>query len=142
MFDDAATGSLNEVFVSPEESDVIGSHEPVKVTVGDDTILPCHLEPPFDVNNLTVEWKRNGKEVHVYRSRDDDLVNQDKNFKDRTSLFHDEMSRGNISLKLTNVTELDAGNYTCHVPKLDSQVRRGNVILIVGEYKPTSYTLK
>ncbi|KAG8005915.1 Butyrophilin subfamily 3 member A3, partial [Nibea albiflora] len=114
------------------ESDVVGSHEPVKATVGQDVILPCHLEPPFDVSTLTVEWKCNRTIVHLYRSGADDVHTQDKNFKNRTSLFHEEMSRGNISLKLTNVTELDAGNYSCCVPKLDSQVKRGNVILTVA----------
>ncbi|KAE8279460.1 CD276 antigen-like protein Precursor [Larimichthys crocea] len=114
-----------------EESDVIGSHEPVKATVGQDVILPCHLEPPFDVSTLTVEWKQDEKQVHRYRSGADDLVDQDKNYKDRTSLFHEEMTRGNISLKLTKVTERDAGTYTCHVPKLPSQVKRGKVTLTV-----------
>eukprot|EP00064_Thunnus_orientalis_P020079 superscaffoldBa00005337_g20210 len=114
------------------ESEVIGSHEPVHVVVGDDAILPCHLEPPFNVMNLTVEWNRNKTKVHVYRSRKDDPSLQDKQFKGRTFLFHDNMANGNISLKLTNVTEKDTGNYICFVPKLQSQVKRGNVTLIVG----------
>lgn len=122
------------MFVSAGESDVIGSHIPVKAVVGDHVILPCHLEPPFDVKTLTVEWKRNKTHVHTYRHRKDDPSIQAENFKGRTSLFREEMTRGNISLKLTNVSELDAGNYTCHVPKLHSQVKRGNVTLIVGEY--------
>ncbi|XP_038588143.1 uncharacterized protein LOC119912936 [Micropterus salmoides] len=113
------------------ESDVTGSHEPVKAVVGDDVILPCHLEPPFDVKTLTVEWKCNKSIVHVYRSMKDYLDNQDQKFKGRTSFFDDEMTRGNISLKLTNVTEQDAGNYSCFVPKLHSQVRKGYVTLIV-----------
>ncbi|KAG8005929.1 Myelin-oligodendrocyte glycoprotein, partial [Nibea albiflora] len=115
-----------------DESDVVGSHEPVKATVGQDVILPCHVEPPSDVSTLTVVWRQGAKEVQLYRSGADDLNTQDKNFKHRTSLFHEEMSRGNISLKLTKVTELDAGKYSCFVPKLDGQVKRGNVILTVG----------
>uniref|UniRef100_A0A671TPQ6 Ig-like domain-containing protein n=1 Tax=Sparus aurata TaxID=8175 RepID=A0A671TPQ6_SPAAU len=96
-----------------KESDVIGSYQPVKVLVSDDIILPCHLErgPGLD---------------HVYRNRRDDPVSQDQNFKGRTSLFQDEMTRGNISLKLTDVTEQDAGNYTCSVPKL----QRSSVTLV------------
>uniref|UniRef100_A0A8C4GHD3 Ig-like domain-containing protein n=1 Tax=Dicentrarchus labrax TaxID=13489 RepID=A0A8C4GHD3_DICLA len=109
-------------------------NKPVTVTVGDNVILPCHLEPPFNVTTLTVEWKRDGEYVHVYRSTKDDPGLQDENFRGRTSLFHEEMIRGNISLKLTNVTELDAGSYTCNVPKLQSQVRRGFINLTVGEY--------
>uniref|UniRef100_A0A8C4DLI9 Ig-like domain-containing protein n=1 Tax=Dicentrarchus labrax TaxID=13489 RepID=A0A8C4DLI9_DICLA len=113
------------------QSDVIGSDKPVTVTVGDNAILPCHLEPPFNVRSLLVEWKHNGKYVLVSRHGKDYLDDQDKNFRGRTSLFHEEMIRGNISLKLTNVTELDAGSFTCFVPKLQSQVRRGFIDLTV-----------
>uniref|UniRef100_A0A671TRA3 Ig-like domain-containing protein n=1 Tax=Sparus aurata TaxID=8175 RepID=A0A671TRA3_SPAAU len=109
------------------QSDVIGSHQPVKVLVSNDIILPCHLEPPLDVTTLSVEWRRGPALVHVYRNRRDDPVSQDQNFKGRTSLFQDEMTRGNISLKLTDVTEQDAGNYTCSVPKL----HKSSVTLVV-----------
>ncbi|XP_030286879.1 myelin-oligodendrocyte glycoprotein-like [Sparus aurata] len=118
-----------EVELIVGQSDVIGSDQPVKVLVSDDIILPCHLEPPLDVTTLSVEWRRGPALVHVYRNRRDDPVSQDQNFKGRTSLFQDEMTRGNISLKLTNVTEQDAGNYTCSVPKL----QRSYVTLVVGE---------
>ena len=120
------------MFVSPGESELIGSHEPVKSTVGDDVILPCRLEPPFDVTTLTVEWKHRGTKVHLYHSKKNHVSDQDENFRGRTSLFYDEMIRGNISLKLNNVTEGDAGNYTCFVPELN---KRGNVTLIISEYK-------
>ncbi|XP_051251033.1 uncharacterized protein LOC127360621 isoform X3 [Dicentrarchus labrax] len=113
------------------ESNVIGSHDPVNATVGDDAILPCHLKPPFDVRTLTVEWTRDGQSVHIWRHEKEYLNDQDKNFRGRTSLFHEEMIRGNISLKLTNVTELDAGSYSCNVPKLESQVRKGFINLTV-----------
>uniref|UniRef100_A0A8P4GIU9 Ig-like domain-containing protein n=1 Tax=Dicentrarchus labrax TaxID=13489 RepID=A0A8P4GIU9_DICLA len=119
------------MFVSAGESDVIGSDKPVTVTVGDNAILPCHLEPPSNVRTLTVEWTHDGEYVHVSRHGKDYLTDQDENFRGRTSVFHEEMIRGNISLKLTNVTELDAGSYTCFVPKLQSQVRRGFINLTV-----------
>ncbi|XP_051249566.1 butyrophilin subfamily 1 member A1-like isoform X2 [Dicentrarchus labrax] len=113
------------------QSDVIGSDKPVTVTVGDNAILPCHLEPPSDMTTQTVEWTCDKTIVHVYRNRKDYLDLQDENFRGRTSVFHEEMIRGNISLKLTNVTELDAGSFTCNVPKLQSQVRRGFINLTV-----------
>lgn len=124
------------MFVSAAESEVIGSHEPIGATVGDDVILPCHLEPPFDVTTLRVDWIFSGGiKVHMYRSRKSDPDSPDKQFKNRSFLFHDEMHQGNISLKLINVTETDEGNYTCYVPKLQSQVKKGYITLIVGEYK-------
>ncbi|XP_018558741.1 CD276 antigen [Lates calcarifer] len=114
-----------------EQPKVIGST--VKAAVGEDVILPCHLEPPHNVTTLTVVWKFNGNIVHLYRSKRDDLT-EHLNFKDRTSLFKDEMVKGNISLKLTSVTENDEGNYTCNVPKLESQVKRDIVTLIVMKH--------
>lgn len=111
---------------------LIGSNEPGRAVVGQDVILPCHLQNQADVTGETVEWTYNNTEVHVYRHMKDDADSQDKKYKNRTSLFHNEMTKGNISLKLTNVTEKDAGNYTCYVPKLVKKVTI--VILIVGEY--------
>ncbi|KAM3590008.1 uncharacterized protein V6R79_001824 [Siganus canaliculatus] len=117
--------------VTPSEfSDVVGD-EPVNATAGDDVILPCYLEPPFNVSGLMVEWTRDGRTVHLYREMADDPDDQDEQFRNRTSLFHHELSRGNISLKLTNVTEKDSGLYICHIPRLESQDKKGNVSLII-----------
>ncbi|XP_041841773.1 butyrophilin-like protein 2 isoform X2 [Melanotaenia boesemani] len=113
------------------EYKVIGSSEPVTAESGQDVVLPCHLDPPFDVTSLTVEWRWNNDKVHVYQNLGDDNEDQDQRFKNRTSLFHDEMIHGNISLKLRNVSEEDAGIYTCFVPKLNSQVKKGNIVLKV-----------
>ncbi|TKS93289.1 Myelin-oligodendrocyte glycoprotein [Collichthys lucidus] len=89
--------------------------ETIRVSVGEDVILPCNLTRLFDMSTLTVEWTRDDeKDVHVYR-KGVDLKDQDENFRDRTSLFREEMRSGNVSLKLTNVTELDEGKYTCKV---------------------------
>ncbi|CAG5986464.1 unnamed protein product [Menidia menidia] len=41
------------------------------------------------------------------------------------------MSKGNISLRLLNVREEDAGIYTCLVPKLGSKVKLDTVTLVV-----------
>ena len=116
---------------------MIGSNETVKVVAGHDAILPCYLKPPFNVTPQMVEWKHDGKQVHLYRSKADSLDDQDKNFRKRTSLFQDKMVKGNLSLKLTNVTEADAGNYTCRVRFKNKsgfiEVRIYKVTLIVGE---------
>ncbi|XP_029028614.1 myelin-oligodendrocyte glycoprotein-like isoform X2 [Betta splendens] len=111
-------------------SEVIGSDQAVRAVVGGDVILPCHMKPPFDVTTLTVEWKtRNGAVVHKFTNGGDNTDIQNDQFKGRTSLFHDEMHKGNISLKLTNVTLTDAGNYTCSLRK-QQQEKKGNVELV------------
>ncbi|MEQ2289644.1 hypothetical protein AMECASPLE_035321 [Ameca splendens] len=88
-------------------------------------------QQPFDVRGLTVEWKFQDVLVHRYRRLADYLDAQHQKYKGKTSLFYYEMTNGNISLKLTNVTKEDEGNYFCFVPKLCSQVRMGNITLHV-----------
>ena len=112
---------------------MIGSHEIIKALRGQDVILPCYVEPPVDVRNLTVEWRHSTTLMHVYRNRKDDLTLQHNEFKRRTSLFHDEMGKGNVSVLLSRLNKEDEGDYTCFIPKLKSDMRRGYVSLIVGE---------
>ncbi|XP_016522470.1 V-set domain containing T-cell activation inhibitor 1-like, partial [Poecilia formosa] len=97
--------------------------------VGDNVTLPCHLVPPFNVSNLTIEWRFKSKNIYVYRSGAKDNETSDQNYTNRAFMFHDEFEIGNISLTLTNVTKKDNGSYTCRV--LNNQVKKGNVTLIV-----------
>uniref|UniRef100_A0A096M4L2 Ig-like domain-containing protein n=1 Tax=Poecilia formosa TaxID=48698 RepID=A0A096M4L2_POEFO len=120
--------SIAEVAV---EYKVFGPSKPVTAEEKD-AVLQCRVEPELDVTSLTVEWKLQDKLVHRYRSSDDDLVSQDPKFKGRTTLFRKEMVQGNIYLKVTNVTQEDAGNYTCIVSKLQGQVKKATVTLNVG----------
>ncbi|XP_067381194.1 myelin-oligodendrocyte glycoprotein-like isoform X2 [Channa argus] len=117
------------------ESKVICSHGAVRAKVGQDVTLLCQLQPPSDATALTVEWTCNSTNVHVYRNMNDDPDSQNEKFKHRTSLFRHNMSRGNISLKLTNVTYSDAGNYTCFVVNLR---KKATVTLAVDQYGPTT----
>ncbi|KAM3589918.1 uncharacterized protein V6R79_000018 [Siganus canaliculatus] len=112
------------------EFSVLG-HGAVQVTAGEDIVLPCFLDPPFQASDLTVEWMCDGVIVHFYRNMNDDYNDQDERFRGRTSMFHEEMSRGNISLKLSNVQKEDSGLYFCYVPELQRQVKRGNILLRV-----------
>ncbi|KAM3590353.1 uncharacterized protein V6R79_008070 [Siganus canaliculatus] len=122
--------------VAPSEFPAVGPR-PVHAVVHDDVVLPCVLDPPFIPEDLTVDWTCGDRFVHVFRNGEDDDGDQDEQFRGRTSMFHGEMSRGNISLKLTNVTEEDSGLYSCHVPRLESQVKDGNVNLSVGDEHKT-----
>lgn len=106
-----------------EGSEVTGS-------VGEDVILPCRLNKSLpNLHKLLVEWKRNGTDVHTYRSRADDPRSQCKSFENRTRLFHNEMVNGNMSLKLFNVTKQDEGIYTCSVRIGSRLVKKGNINL-------------
>uniref|UniRef100_A0A096M7E3 Ig-like domain-containing protein n=1 Tax=Poecilia formosa TaxID=48698 RepID=A0A096M7E3_POEFO len=114
------TESMNKmcyIKLNVGDREVVGPDEPVTVEVGQVAVLPCHLEPPSSLSDLTLEWTVNNSKVHIHRSHKDNPSMQDERFRNRTSLFNSELDRGNISLMLKNVTTEDAGNYSCFVPK-------------------------
>ncbi|XP_044040334.1 myelin-oligodendrocyte glycoprotein-like [Siniperca chuatsi] len=125
------------------EPRVIGPLQPVVAAPGDDVVLPCHLEPEFNVERQTVEWSKPDLKpdpsdrlsrveyVHVYRDRREVLDMKLRSYVKRTLLFPDGLKRGNISLKITNVTLADAGRYKCFIPKLKSNVKESIVQLVV-----------
>ncbi|XP_067436696.1 uncharacterized protein [Thunnus thynnus] len=132
------------------QSEVIGSTQPIIASPGDDVILPCHLDPEFNVKGLTVEWSKLKPDpsdrlsrdayVHLYRHRQEDLDMKIPAYLNRTELFTDELERGNISLKIMNVTLADEGRYRCLVPKLKSRVKFAIVELVVESKSDETWT--
>ncbi|XP_042258184.1 butyrophilin subfamily 3 member A2-like [Thunnus maccoyii] len=117
------------------QSQLIGSSQPIVATVGDDVILPCHLEPAMDVAAMTLEWTRSDLDsicVHVQRAHQDFIQTIHPSYRGRTSLFTDELKQGNISLKLSKVKLSDEGKYKCNIPTLNKQ---SSVELFVGKYR-------
>ncbi|XP_050925604.1 butyrophilin subfamily 3 member A2 isoform X1 [Lates calcarifer] len=105
------------------QSQLIGSSQPIVATVGDDIILPCHLDPAVDAAPMTLEWTRPDLKpnfVHVRRGGQD-LVDKHPSYAGRTSLFINELKHGNISLKLFKVKLSDGGTYQCSILKLDKK---------------------
>uniref|UniRef100_A0A3Q1IHZ2 Ig-like domain-containing protein n=1 Tax=Anabas testudineus TaxID=64144 RepID=A0A3Q1IHZ2_ANATE len=105
---------------STGQSKLIGSSQPIVATVGDDIILPCHLEPVMDVAAMTLEWTTSDQGprfVFVWRAGQDLVNTKHPSYKGRTSLFSDELKHGNISLKLSEVKPADEGKYQCFIPK-------------------------
>uniref|UniRef100_A0A3B3UB87 Ig-like domain-containing protein n=1 Tax=Poecilia latipinna TaxID=48699 RepID=A0A3B3UB87_9TELE len=77
-------------------------------------ILPCNVDPSSDT---IIHWDHltSGEHnVHSYYDTEDQLGRQDQQFKGRTSLFQDLISRGNGSLRLTGVKIQDEGRYSCY----------------------------
>nr|XP_046237060.1 myelin-oligodendrocyte glycoprotein-like isoform X2 [Scatophagus argus] len=122
---------------------VIGPTQTVVAAPGDDVILPCHVEPHYDVVGLTVEWSRPDLQpdpkdplgqveyVLVYRDAKEDLDLKLPAYYGRTRLFSDGLRRGNISLKIMNVTLEDKGRYKCFIPKLEGETKSSVVHLVV-----------
>uniref|UniRef100_A0A3Q2D795 Ig-like domain-containing protein n=1 Tax=Cyprinodon variegatus TaxID=28743 RepID=A0A3Q2D795_CYPVA len=92
----------------------------VKAMLGDDVVLPCQVKPPEDPTQTTVEWGRpdlKPRFVFVWHNQKEYIADQNKVFRGRTSLFHDKLKDGNVSLKLSNVRHSDNGKYRCYNPK-------------------------
>uniref|UniRef100_A0A7N6AX31 Ig-like domain-containing protein n=1 Tax=Anabas testudineus TaxID=64144 RepID=A0A7N6AX31_ANATE len=114
------------------QSKLIGLSQPIVATVGDDTVLPCRLEPAVDVAAKTLEWTRsnlNPRFVFVWRAGQDLVNTKHPSFRGRTSLFTDELKQGNISLKLSKVKLSDEGRYRCYIPEKNEE---SLVELVVG----------
>ncbi|TDG97566.1 hypothetical protein EPR50_G00227170 [Perca flavescens] len=77
-------------------------------------ILPCSFQ---SVGEAVIHWYQMTTKAtlaHSYYHNQDQLGLQDQHFRGRTSLFKDQISRGNASLRLTGVEVQDQGRYKCY----------------------------
>lgn len=101
----------------------------VQVQVGHDATLRCYFDRSLNLSRRTLDWTKvtaaDGSRVvvHVYEHGTDNPYHQDPGFRGRTTLVHEDLSRGIMTLLLSNVRLSDAGVYNCSVPKgPDSQI--------------------
>uniref|UniRef100_A0A8C4T0I6 Ig-like domain-containing protein n=1 Tax=Erpetoichthys calabaricus TaxID=27687 RepID=A0A8C4T0I6_ERPCA len=67
----------------------------------------------LEAEDISVEWTTGeGHIVHAFVKGKDDL--SDSQFKGRSQLFTSELSCGNFSLILSNVSVTDKGEFNCH----------------------------
>ncbi|KAL0196770.1 hypothetical protein M9458_005310, partial [Cirrhinus mrigala] len=67
---------------------------------------------------MKVEWFRPGLKdslVHLYNDHEDRNTDQIQSYRGRTELIHQELQRGNASLKLSSVQASDEGYYKCFI---------------------------
>ncbi|XP_064818127.1 uncharacterized protein LOC135535382 isoform X22 [Oncorhynchus masou masou] len=127
--------SVSLITTGSSEVQVVGPADPVVALAGDDVILPCSLKPNVSPEDMVVRWTRlnpTAENVHLYRQGRDSYEDQSPSYRGRTSMFHEELKNGIVSLKLNRVTLSDAGSYRCFIPTLTSRVKETSVQLIVG----------
>ena len=112
---------------------MVSPHQPIVAALGDDVILPSHLNPNTSAVSVTLEWTRpdlKPRFVYVRQGRRELLHLQNPAFTGRTSLFIEELQNGNVSLKLSNVKISDTGTYRCFLPAMKIEA---SVQLVVGK---------
>ncbi|NXR18311.1 CD276 protein, partial [Cinclus mexicanus] len=93
--------------------------EPVVALFGHDATLRCSFSPEanFSVAELSLIWQLTDTKslVHGFSGGHDQLQDQGHGYTNRTSLFYDQLARGNVSLLLRRVEISDEGSFTCFV---------------------------
>ncbi|KAM3621651.1 uncharacterized protein V6R79_014035 [Siganus canaliculatus] len=102
----------------------LGNEQRVVVTEGSDAVLPCSFKDT-PLNYLLFDWKKDDQQevflydagIHYINGRG----GQDPQFRGRVSHFEDELKHGNASIKIRNTKVEDSGNYSCFLPRFQSQ---------------------
>ncbi|XP_028982776.1 uncharacterized protein LOC114841798 isoform X2 [Betta splendens] len=104
----------------------------VTAQVGQNVTLQCCFDASLNLRTRTVDWKKDDKQVvHVYRDRKDCPDLQETQFRHRTALRHEDLSRGVMTLQILAQLS-DTGNFSCNVPKgRGSEMLSQRVMLIV-----------
>ncbi|XP_007952477.1 butyrophilin-like protein 8 [Orycteropus afer afer] len=94
---------------------VIAPDPLVKASVGEDIMFSCFLSPEMSAEAMEVRFFRNqfSAVVHMYRDGRDQTYMQMPAYRGRTEFMKDFIAKGHVSLKLKNITSLDAGMHGC-----------------------------
>uniref|UniRef100_H3ACT4 Ig-like domain-containing protein n=1 Tax=Latimeria chalumnae TaxID=7897 RepID=H3ACT4_LATCH len=97
----------------------ITSTTPVLTYVGSDAIIPCQLTPKHMPVDMEVQWLKYDddiiKLVHVHKTSSVPAKAWSNEYMNRTILFTEELTSGNVSLKILSVQLSDKGKYKCLV---------------------------
>uniref|UniRef100_A0A5F8GV22 Immunoglobulin V-set domain-containing protein n=1 Tax=Monodelphis domestica TaxID=13616 RepID=A0A5F8GV22_MONDO len=82
---------------------------------------------------MKVIWFQSLDIVHYYEDGQDKFDNQSPKFQGRTELVKDAITRGNVTLRIWNITASDQGHYKCHFDDGLYQEEAGIELLVSGE---------
>ncbi|KAL6467303.1 hypothetical protein MHYP_G00251070 [Metynnis hypsauchen] len=96
---------------------VFASNALVSERLGSSAVLPCGLSPSLNVELFKVQWHKNDYNNPVLLYEDQKENTGNRQYRGRVSLIGD-LQKGNVSLKLENLTLADGGEYVCLVKSL------------------------
>ncbi|XP_065590295.1 CD276 antigen [Cyrtonyx montezumae] len=115
--------------------------EPVVARYGQDATLRCSFSPEanFSLEDLSLIWQLTDTKrlVHSFSGGRDQLTDQGGGFANRTALFYDQLSQGNVSLLLRRVEIADEGSFTCFVRVRDYNSAAVTLQVAAPYSKPT-----
>ncbi|KAK2906648.1 hypothetical protein Q8A67_005633 [Cirrhinus molitorella] len=100
--------------------DAASLHQIVEGTKESTVILKCsHRSIDLEENQLTVHWRHNNTRnvFDIIRGKVS-IEKQNPAYKNRSEVLTEELKKGNIFLRLTNLQHSDKGIYLCFVPVL------------------------
>ncbi|XP_035248189.1 erythroid membrane-associated protein-like [Anguilla anguilla] len=98
-------------------TEALGPAMSLVVQLGASVTLPCSVDTPLPLHLLEVQWRReeSGTLVHMFQEGESRPESQSPAYSGRADFFSEEISKGNFSLLLRNVTTEDKGLYKCVV---------------------------
>ncbi|XP_053087016.1 butyrophilin subfamily 1 member A1 isoform X2 [Pangasianodon hypophthalmus] len=116
---------------SAAEFSIVVPNASVSAPLGSSVVLPCGLSPSLNARTFEVRWSKQGEHDPILLYQDQKVqenVGKDQ-YRDRVSLIG-ELDKGNVSLKLDNLTVVDKGEYICFVKSI-SWYEKGSMNLVV-----------
>ncbi|XP_072553203.1 ribonuclease inhibitor-like isoform X2 [Salminus brasiliensis] len=106
-----------------EKFKVVVPDAPVVGVSGSVVVLPCSVrgldgQTSMNAEDMNITWSRSDltdSVVHQYVNHNDLNTDQIPQYRGRTSVFKEELQRGNTSLSLSNIRLTDEGQYSCTV---------------------------
>uniref|UniRef100_A0A8D0F7H6 Ig-like domain-containing protein n=1 Tax=Strix occidentalis caurina TaxID=311401 RepID=A0A8D0F7H6_STROC len=117
---------------------VVAPVQPLRATMGQDVVLPCHVSPRVDIQRLEIWWIRHpsSETVHHYRNGEDQDGEQSRDYRGRTELVRAGLSNGSLDLWILGLRPSDDGQYLCAVQGVTSYSEAAVDLEVAGDLYP------
>ncbi|XP_035856370.1 butyrophilin subfamily 2 member A1-like isoform X2 [Sander lucioperca] len=116
-------------------------NQTVEAEEGHDVTLQGRLDPPVDLSSYTLDVARldlsSYDDVYSYRRGKDHLDDQMDRYRGRTTLNHEDLIRGIVTLKISSVNQSDSGEYKVYVPDLTASFTTYIIVVPKGPVSKT-----